>query len=124
MSEEAVRQNILVEQGASFTDQYQLLENDGSVININGDTFIGTIKEAPESTTVIATISGTIVDGPNGKFKMTMTSTITAGIAVDNSGDCKIKKTCYVYEYRRIKANGEEEKLSYGRLDVRPEISS
>ncbi len=118
----AVKQDLTLEQGVTFIDTYQLLNADGTSENITGSTFRGQIRKSPESTTVIATFNGTITDATDGKFQMSLTSAITAAIAADDSGDCKIKKTCYLYSYEQLKSDGTVVRLSQGKVNFIPEI--
>jgi len=119
----AAKNDIIIEQGATFIDAFQIQNADGTYENIAGSTFSGKIRKSPESTTVIATFNGSITDATNGKFQMSLTAAITAAIAADNSGDCKRVATCYLYDYEQLKADGTVVRLVQGKVKFIPEVT-
>ena len=119
----AARNNIVIEQGSTFIDAFQLQNNDGTFENITGSTFSGKIRKSPENSTVIATFNGSITDAANGKFQMSLTAAITAAITADDSGDCKRVATCFVYDYEQLKSDGTVTRLVQGKVDFIPEVT-
>lgn len=115
--------DILIEQGADFVLSLQLTDSSEDPINIAGDSFTGQIRKSPESTIVIATFSSTIVSEEDGKVDITLSDTITAAISVDDSGDCKRVKTCYIYDIERTRASGRVDRLLEGNVSVSPEVT-
>lgn len=112
-----------VPQGEDWFQDFIFEDDNGDAVTLTGATIRGQIREAHDSASVVATFTGTILDAAAGKFRIALPDTTTAGLAVDSSGDCKRKLTCYIYDVEVVYVSGDIERLLQGVVYVSPEVT-
>tara|TARA_Y100001947_G_C10129259_1_gene214856 strand:- start:194 stop:538 length:345 start_codon:yes stop_codon:yes gene_type:complete len=105
--------NQVIDQGATYSRQITVLENDGTTIqNLTEWTVTAQIRKNYTSTNY-TTINATKVEPQtNGKITMSLTATDTAGM----------KAGRYVYDLE-IKKSDEVRRIIEGVITIRPEVT-
>lgn len=98
--------NIIIEQHADFERTFQIKEN-SVVLDITSYTFAASVRERSQSSTSVD-MTGAIVDASDGKFKLSLTDTQTAGM---KAGD-------YEYDCVMTDAGGKKTRLLQGIATV------
>jgi len=80
------RANLIIRRGITFSRTLVRKNLDGTPIDITGHTFLGKILSV-DGTTTIATFTIAIVDGPNGKLRVSLTSGVTAALTLGSYPD-------------------------------------
>lgn len=75
------RGNFVIRRGIALDRVLQRKNKDGTPVNISGQTFVGKIMSV-DGTSTLATLTVSIVDGPNGKFRVFLASATTAVLAL------------------------------------------
>jgi len=123
MSAVAGNIDFYMDQGSTWEKTFQLIDANGEPVSVAGATPRGKMRSAPESTTVIATFTGSIVDADDGKVKLSLTAAETAAIAANNSGAGQFDYTKYVYDIEVLFADSTVQAIVYGLILFRGEVS-
>jgi hypothetical protein len=123
MSAVAGNIDFYMDQGSTWEKTFQLIDANGEPVSVSGATPRGKMRSAPESTTVIATFTGSIVDADDGKVKLSLTAAETAAIAANNSGAGQFDYTKYVYDIEILFADSTVQSIVYGLIFFRGEVS-
>lgn len=91
--------------------------------SLSGASIACKVRTAPESTTVIATGTGTVLDGPNGQGQVSFSAAITAAIAADNSGTGNRKLTTFVFDIEVTYADATVQRVLEGNWYLSPEVT-
>jgi len=75
------RINIEHWRGDTFNRTLTIKDSDGVVVDITGWTFLAQVREAPGES-VVATITVSITDAPNGEVNLLISAANTAAVAV------------------------------------------
>lgn len=75
------RGNFVIRKGIALDRVLQRKNTDGTPVDISGQTFVGKIMSVDGLSTV-ATLTVSVVDGPNGKFRVFLASATTATLTV------------------------------------------
>ena len=76
----AARYDLVIDQGSDFAIEFTVNES-GSAKNLSGYTARAQLRPTKSSSTLTATFVCSIPTPSNGKISMTLTNTITAGLA-------------------------------------------
>ena len=105
--------NLVINGGTDYIQEYDILANDGSAANlVNYDAKAQLRKHRGSSTAVSFTVG--FVNRTQGKIKLTIPSWTTA----------KLKPGRYVYDVMFTKPNGEKDIVLEGNVNVRAGIST
>jgi hypothetical protein len=115
--------DIQIDQGATFTLPFQVLDEDDDPVSLSGATISGKIRRSPESTTVIATFTGTVTDGPEGEGQVSLSAATTAAIAADSSGNGNRKLTTFVYDIEVTYSDLTVQRILEGNCYLSPEAT-
>lgn len=115
--------DITIPQGSDFNIPFQVLDVNNDAVSINGATIRGQIRKKVESADIIATFTGSIVDGPNGEGLLSLTAAQTAAIPADNSGQCNRKQTCYAWDAEIVFNDGVVMRILQGQAYLDPEVT-
>lgn len=116
--------DIEIDQGANFLLAFQLIGSDGNPVSLSLATITGKIRSTPESTTVIATFTGTVTDGAEGTGEVSLTAVQTAAIPVDPSTNDDRVLTTYQYDITVEYSDGFKQRILQGYCYVSPEIDT
>jgi hypothetical protein len=105
------KQNLYVDQGATFTETIQLLDDEGLPLNLSGYTGSGKMRKHYTSSNVAANIAVSVFD-TTGTLKLDMTANVTGAIA---SGR-------YVYDVEIVNVDGTIRALE-GIVTVTPQVT-
>lgn len=113
-----------IDQGATAELSFTLYSDRARTTpeSLSGATISGKVRRSPEATTVIATFVGTVLDGPNGEGKVSLSAATTAAIACDNSGAGNRVLTTFVYDISVLYADGLTQRILEGNFYVSPEV--
>ena len=109
----AGKYNILIQQGADFIQQLTIKQPDGTPVDLTGCAFSGMSRLEYDDAQPTATFVCTAVDLPNGKFKITLSHTITAALSFDTA--------CYDVEI--VYASGIVDRLIQGNAVLSKEAT-
>jgi len=114
--------NLVIEQGVTFGMTITVKDSTGTVINITGYTFRGSIKESAQDTAAVKAFTCTITDAVNGVFTVGLTDTETA--ALPATGDTYDEYSEYVYDIEMEDSGGVVTRLLNGAVSVSPEVTA
>jgi hypothetical protein len=113
-----VKQDIQFRQGSTFGPyNMNILQADGTPLNLTGYTFSARIKKTPTSSTILAEFVITPVDLILGKLKISIPSTVTANI--QGAGEDLAE---YVWDMEYTDDVGITEPLFYGTVYVKSNV--
>lgn len=115
--------DIQIDQGATFQLPFTLTDEDDVPVSLSGASIAGKIRTSPEATTVIATFTGTVTDGPNGEGQVSLTAVQTAAIVADNSGTGNRKLTTFVYDIEVTYSDATVQRILEGNAYLSPEAT-
>lgn len=115
--------DIQVDQGATFELGFSLEDADGLPVSLASATVRGKIRTAPESTTVIATFTGTVTDADNGEGTVSLSAAVTAAIAADDSGAGQRDLTKFIYDVEVVYSDATVQRILEGICYVSPEVT-
>ena len=104
--------NFIVEQGATFTRQLTVKEND-SLMNLTGYSVASKMRSTHDSSTVVGTFTCTVSNASGGIITVAMTSSTTADI----------EEGIYVYDLEITSGAGIVTRLLQGEITVNPEVT-
>ena len=104
--------NFIMEQGATFTRQLTVKENN-SAMNLSGYSVASLMRSTHDSSTVVGTFTCTISNASGGIISMSMTPVVT--------GD--IEEGMYVYDMEIRSGSGTVTRLLQGEVTVTPEVT-
>ena len=104
--------NFIMDQGATFTRQLTVKEND-SVMDLSGYSVASKMRSTHDSSTVAGTFTCTISNASGGVITISMSSSTTAAI----------EEAIYVYDLEITSGAGIVTRLLQGEVTVNPEVS-
>ena len=104
--------NFIMEQGATFTRQLTVKENN-SAMNLSGYSVASLMRSTHDSSTVVGTFTCTISNASGGIITMTMTPAVTGAI----------EEGIYVYDLEITNATGIVTRLLEGEITTNPEVT-
>ncbi len=115
--------DIKIYMGADFVLPFQLLDANNVAVSLSGAGIAAMIRNDIEDAAPIISMTGTIVDGPNGIGQASLTGAQTATIAVDNSPAKKRAITTYVWDLNVTFADGTIVRVYEGVAYISPEAT-
>lgn len=117
--------DIYADQGATFELLFTIYSDLARTTpeSLSGATITGKVRRSPEATAVIATFTGTVIDGPNGEGKISLSAATTAAIVCDNSGTGNRKLTEFVYDVEVTYSDATVQRILEGNFYVSPEAT-
>lgn len=115
--------DIQIDQGATFLLQFQVLDESGVAVSLTGATIRGQVRTAPESSTIIATFTGTVTDAGEGEGQISLTAAQTAAIVAGASGRGQRDLTEFVYDCEILYADTTVQRILEGAAYLSPEVS-
>ena len=104
--------NFIVEQGATFTRQLTVKENN-SVMDLTGYSVASKMRSTHDTSTVAGTFTCTVSNASGGIITVAMTSSVTAAI----------EEGIYVYDLEITSGAGIVTRLLQGEITVNPEVT-
>lgn len=104
---------LTVDQGTTFESTIDLVNDDGSPVNIASYLFSGQIRKSYYSSSTTAEFSIQIVDAANGEANIILTSETTASI----------KPGRYVYDIKMTDTQNTVTRIVEGILTVTPQVT-
>ena len=104
--------NFIIEQGATFTRQLTVKENN-SALNLTGYSVASLMRSTHDSSTVAGTFTCTISNAVGGIIDMSMNPTVTGAI----------EEGMYVYDMEITSGSGSRTRLLQGEVTVNPEVT-
>ena len=104
--------NFIVEQGATFTRQLTVKENN-SVMDLTGYSVASKMRSTHDTSTVAGTFTCTVSNASGGIITVAMTSSVTAAI----------EEGIYVYDLEITSGAGIVTRLLQGQITVNPEVT-
>ena len=105
--------NQIIDQGATYSRQITVLENDNTTIqNLTGWDVTAQIRKDYTSTNFVTILATKVEPQTSGKITMSLTATQTAGM----------KAGRYVFDLE-IKAGVEVRRIIEGVITIRPEVT-
>ena len=99
--------NITIEAYADFDRTFQI-KTGASALDITGYSFAGSLRERAQNTTSAADFTASIVSNTDGKFRLVLADTVTAGL---KTGD-------YNYDVVMTDAGGSKSRILQGLATV------
>lgn len=110
----AIKQNITIDQGSSFSTSVNVTDENGGVLDLTGYTHVGKLRKWYTSNTVAAQFTFSAPIPTNGVLFMSMTANTTANITPDR----------YVYDVKITDSDGFVTRIVEGVATVTPQVSS
>ena len=104
--------NFIMEQGATFTRQLTVKENN-SAMNLSGYSVASLMRSTHDSSTVVGTFTCTISNASGGIISMSMTPAVTGAV----------EEGIYVYDLEITSGSGTVTRLIQGEVTVTPEVT-
>jgi len=104
--------NFTIEQGTTFSRVLTLQEN-GSAMNLTGYSVASQMRSTHDSSTVVATFSGSVTNASSGQITLSLT----------NSQTSAIEEAIYVYDVEITSGAGAVTRILQGTVTVTPEVT-
>jgi len=104
--------NFTIEQGTTFSRVLTLQEN-GSAMNLTGYSVASQMRSTHNSSTVVATFSGSVTNASSGQITLSLT----------NSQTSAIEEAIYVYDVEITSGAGAVTRILEGTITVTPEVT-
>jgi len=104
---------LVIDQGANYESQLDLVGDDGMSINLTNYVFTGQIRKSYYSTRPTANLTISITDAANGNVMVTMNAATTANI----------KAGRYVYDIKMKDAANVVTRIVEGIITVTPQVT-
>ena len=104
--------NFIMEQGATFTRQLTVKENN-SAMNLSGYSVASLMRSTHDSSTVAGTFTCTISNAAGGIISMSMTPAVRGAI----------EEGMYLYDMEITSGSGTVTRLIQGEVTVTPEVT-
>lgn len=104
---------IDIDQGADFTLDLGLKNDDGTSKNVVGYTFSSSIKKSYYSVNEVASFSINTTDAINGSVILSLSAAATS----------EIKPGRYLFDIKQVDANNKVERLTEGIVTINPQIT-
>ena len=104
--------NFTIEQGTTFSRVLTLQEN-SSAMNLTGYSVASQMRSTHDSSTVVATFSGSVTNASSGQITLSLT----------NSQTSAIEEAIYVYDVEITSGAGVVTRILEGNITVTPEVT-
>ena len=107
------KRKIRIRRGDTYTHSVTEYEDDGTLSDLTGSTFLVQLRTDPDASTYVIQFTTALTDAANGEWEFTLTSTQTAGLDVG----------VYFYDVQRTYADGTVHTRFEGEAVVEADIS-
>jgi hypothetical protein len=105
---------LIIDQGTTFNTIITIAdETSGLALNVSGYSFASQVRKSYYSVNATADIVCTITDSANGVLAISMSNTVTGGIAPGR----------YVYDVRMADNNGNVTRVVEGIMTITPQVT-
>ena len=104
---------LVVDQGATYQTELDLVNDDGTAINVANYTFSGQIRKSYYSSSSTANLTISIVDAANGNVNIVLTAATTANI----------KAGRYVYDVKMVDTSNTTTRVLEGIITITPQVT-
>jgi uncharacterized protein YbcV (DUF1398 family) len=104
---------LTINQGATFESDLDLVDDDGSAINVAGYVFSGQIRKSYYSLNPTANLTLNIVNAANGNVNIVLSAATTANI----------KAGRYVYDVKMTDTSNTVTRIVEGVITVTPQVT-
>ncbi len=104
--------NFTIEQGTTFSRVLTLQEN-SSAMNLTGYSVASQMRSTHDSSTIVATFSGSVTNASSGQITLSLT----------NSQTSAIEEAIYVYDVEITSGAGAVTRILEGNITVTPEVT-
>lgn len=102
-----------LDQGADFEFDVDLMESDGTPIDVTNYTFSSSLRKSYYSSTATANMTVSIIDAANGNVLLSMNSSTTSNI----------KAGRYLFDVKQINSANSTTRLVEGIITVLPQVT-
>lgn len=104
---------LTVDQGTTFESTLDLVNDDGSAINVANYVFSGQIRKSYYSSSATANITITVVNAANGNVKIGLSAATTANI----------KAGRYLYDVKMTDTSNTVTRIVEGIITITPQVT-
>lgn len=104
---------LVVDQGTTYESDLDLVNDDGSSINVANYVFSGQIRKSYYSSSSTANLTVTVVNAANGNVRLTMNASTTANI----------KAGRYVYDVKMTDTSNTVTRILEGIITITPQVT-
>lgn len=104
---------LTVDQGANFESTIDLVNDDGSAINVAGYVFSGSIRKSYYSANATANLTITVVNSATGNINITLDAATTSNI----------KAGRYLYDVKMVDTFNITTRIVEGIITVTPQVT-
>jgi hypothetical protein len=115
--------DLLIDQGKTFSREFQLKDALGAVIDITGWTARGQIRKTYSDVAKLADFVCTLTTPLQGKFTISLTDIVSAGIPVDPAAGASKRATKWVYDIEAVRGDGTVVAIAEGLARIWPEVT-
>ena len=107
------KRKIRIRRGDTYTHAVTEYDDDGTLSNLTGSTFLVQMRSDSESDTVVAQFTTALVDAANGEWQFSLTASQTADLDLG----------IYFYDVQRTYADGAVHTRFEGEAVVEADVS-
>lgn len=115
--------DITIYQGSSFYLPFQLLDDDGDPVSLNGATIRAKVRNDVDDAASIIDFTGTVVSGDDGEGELTLTAAQTAAISLPASAAKERPLTQYLWDFEVLFSDGYVQRIAEGNCYLSPEVT-
>lgn len=104
---------LTVDQGSTFESTLDLVNDDGSAINVTNYVFSGQIRKSYYSANATANLTISVVDADNGNVNITLDAATTSNI----------KAGRYLYDVKMIDTSNVVTRIVEGIITITPQVT-
>lgn len=104
---------LTVDQGTSFENVLDLLNDDGTPYNLTGCSLSGQLRKSYYSSNAAANLIISVINAANGNANITMNSATTTNITAGR----------YLYDIKLTDANNNVTRIVEGILTITPQVT-
>lgn len=107
------KRKIRIRRGDTYTHNVTEYDDDGTLSDLTGNTFLVQIRTDPDATSTVAQFTTTLLDAVNGEWEFSLTATQTA--ALDPG--------IFFYDVQRTYSDGAVHTRFEGEVEVEVDVS-
>ena len=115
--------NFNVEQGTTFTLDFDIRDADGDPVDISTALVVGQIRKTASSKDISATFTVTEVDFSLGQFTLSLSAIDTSKLKCNPSNSAYRTITPFAYDVELHYADGTVNRILSGVINVSPEVT-
>lgn len=109
----SAKYDITMDQGATFNRTLTLKDDEGTVVNLTGNTFAGQIRTSAQSGTVAGTFTFAVTNASGGVFTWKMSASDTADLPAQQC----------VYDVEMTQSSGDVIRLLEGFVNIKSNVT-